>query len=119
MTVEEIRNCGGLHKFMNWNGNILTDSGGFQIVSLSKVSQVSEEGVTFRSFHDDSIHVLSPEDSIKIQLALGSDIMMQLDDVVSTTTTGPRVEEAMYRFVKINNLKIYKMVRSVYKYDTP
>uniref|UniRef100_A0A8C4Q2Q1 Queuine tRNA-ribosyltransferase 1 n=1 Tax=Eptatretus burgeri TaxID=7764 RepID=A0A8C4Q2Q1_EPTBU len=74
--------------------------GGFQMVSLSKLASVTEEGVTFSSPYDGSISFLTPERSIEIQQALGSDIMMQLDDVVSSTTTGPRVEEAMWRSVR-------------------
>jgi queuine tRNA-ribosyltransferase len=91
---------GGLHGFMNWERNLLTDSGGFQMVSLSKLSQVTEEGVLFESPHDGSELLLKPERSIEIQNMIGADIMMALDDVVSTLTTGPRVEEAMWRTIR-------------------
>lgn len=97
---ELIEKAKGLHGFMNWNRNLLTDSGGFQMVSLVELSEVTEEGVTFRSPYDGKEILLTPEQSIAIQNSLGSDIMMQLDDVVSSTVKGPRVEEAMHRSVR-------------------
>ncbi|XP_030052894.1 queuine tRNA-ribosyltransferase catalytic subunit 1 [Microcaecilia unicolor] len=97
---ELIKKAGGLHSFMNWKHNLLTDSGGFQMVSLVELSEVTEEGVKFKSPYDGKEILLTPEKSIEIQNALGSDIMMQLDDVVSSTVTGPRVEEAMHRSVR-------------------
>ncbi|XP_074835875.1 queuine tRNA-ribosyltransferase catalytic subunit 1 isoform X3 [Carettochelys insculpta] len=97
---ELIKQAGGLHGFMNWPQNLLTDSGGFQMVSLVELSEVTEEGVHFRSPYDGEEILLTPEKSIEIQNVLGSDIMMQLDDVVSSTVTGPRVEEAMYRSIR-------------------
>ncbi|XP_069653567.1 queuine tRNA-ribosyltransferase catalytic subunit 1 [Haliaeetus albicilla] len=97
---ELVQRAGGLHGFMDWPHNLLTDSGGFQMVSLVELSEVTEEGVRFRSPYGGDEILLSPEKSIEIQNALGADIMMQLDDVVSSTTTGPRVEEAMHRSVR-------------------
>ncbi|XP_077202230.1 queuine tRNA-ribosyltransferase catalytic subunit 1 [Paroedura picta] len=97
---ELVRRGGGLHGFMRWPWNLLTDSGGFQMVSLVKLSEVTEEGVLFRSPYDGKEILLTPERSIEIQNALGSDIMMQLDDVVSSTVSGPRVEEAMFRSIR-------------------
>ncbi|KAB5530652.1 hypothetical protein PHYPO_G00131840 [Pangasianodon hypophthalmus] len=97
---ELIEKADGLHGFMNWKRNLLTDSGGFQMVSLVELSEVTEEGVLFRSPYDGKEILLTPEQSIGIQNSLGSDIMMQLDDVVSSTVTGPRVEEAMRRSVR-------------------
>lgn len=91
---------GGLHKFSNWKHGLLTDSGGFQMVSLVKLSEVKEEGVQFQSPHDGSLMLLTPEKSIDLQNTIGADIIMQLDDVVSSLTTGPRVEEAMERSVR-------------------
>lgn len=91
---------GGAHKLQSWNRNILTDSGGFQMVSLLKLATITEEGVNFLSPHDGSPMLLTPEHSIDLQNSIGSDIMMQLDDVVATLTTGPRVEEAMYRSIR-------------------
>ena len=75
-----IKEAGGLHKFMNWDRPILTDSGGFQVFSLSKLRDITEEGVKFRSHIDGSSHFLSPEKAIEIQNALGSDIMMAFDE---------------------------------------
>ncbi|XP_059491301.1 queuine tRNA-ribosyltransferase catalytic subunit [Neocloeon triangulifer] len=94
---ELMAKVGGLHKFMNWKRALLTDSGGFQMVSLLKLATITEEGVNFSSPFDGSPCMLTPERSIEIQNAIGADIIMQLDDVVKTTTTGPRVEEAMHR----------------------
>jgi queuine tRNA-ribosyltransferase len=75
-----VREAGGLHKFMNWDGAILTDSGGFQVFSLGKLRKISEEGVTFRSHIDGSKQVLTPEKSMEVQNYLGSDIMMAFDE---------------------------------------
>lgn len=80
-TAERVRRLGGLHAFMRWSGPILTDSGGFQVMSLSKIRKMSEQGVTFQSHIDGSKHELSPERSIEIQAdLLGADIVMQLDE---------------------------------------
>jgi queuine tRNA-ribosyltransferase len=75
-----IKRMGGLHSFMNWNGPILTDSGGYQVFSLAKMRKISEEGVKFQSHIDGSSHLLTPEKSIDIQRNLGSDIIMVLDE---------------------------------------
>ncbi|SCZ07337.1 tRNA guanosine(34) transglycosylase Tgt [Alkaliphilus peptidifermentans] len=75
-----IENAGGLHKFMNWDGPILTDSGGFQVFSLGDLRKISEEGVEFRSHLDGSKHFISPEKAVEIQNSLGSDIMMVFDE---------------------------------------
>ena len=91
---------GGLHKFMNWSGNILTDSGGFQMVSLSKLCKVDENGVEFKHPNTGEMLMLRPEDSIQAQNEIGSDIMMALDDVVSSTTEGPRMSEANERTIR-------------------
>jgi len=79
---ELIKKAGGLHKFMNWDRSILTDSGGFQVFSLADLRDIKEEGVTFRSHIDGSKQFISPEKSIEIQNALGSDIMMAFDECV-------------------------------------
>ena len=79
---EQIRGLGGLHKFMSWPHPILTDSGGYQVMSLKGLSRVTEDGVTFRSHLDGSLHALTPERAVEIQLALGSDILMCLDECV-------------------------------------
>ena len=75
-----VRKAGGLHRFMNWNGGILTDSGGFQVFSLGDLRNISEEGVAFRSHLDGSRQFLSPEKSMEVQMALGSDIAMAFDE---------------------------------------
>lgn len=85
---------------MGWPRGLLTDSGGFQMVSLLKLAEINENGVNFTSPFDESQCLLTPEHSIEIQNTIGADIMMQLDDVVKTTTTGPRVEEAMHRTLR-------------------
>jgi queuine tRNA-ribosyltransferase catalytic subunit len=95
-----LKEVGGLHKFMGWNRNILTDSGGFQMVSLSKLCEITEEGVRFQSPYDQSQIFIKPEDSIHFQNCIGSDIMMALDDVVKTTTVGIRMAQAMERTVR-------------------
>eukprot|EP00039_Didymoeca_costata_P022459 m.4573 g.4573 ORF g.4573 m.4573 type:complete len:401 (+) comp3020_c0_seq2:269-1471(+) len=92
--------AGGLHKFMDWDNSLLTDSGGFQMVSLLALAEITEDGVTFQSPHDGSQMLLTPEKSIDLQNSIGADIIMQLDDVVSSTVTGPRVEEAMWRSIR-------------------
>ena len=74
-----IRAAGGLHGFTNWRGNFLTDSGGFQVFSLSSLRKISDEGVKFRSHIDGSLRFLSPESAVEIQTAFNSDIQMQLD----------------------------------------
>ena len=95
-TAERVRRLGGLHRFMGWERPILTDSGGFQVMSLSKIAKVTEEGVTFQSHLDGSRHALTPERSIEIQAdLLGADIAMQLDECVSWPATEPRAAEAM------------------------
>jgi len=77
---ERMKRFGGLHDFMNWSGPILTDSGGFQVMSLAKLRRISEDGVTFQSHVDGASHALSPERAIEIQCAIGADIQMVLDE---------------------------------------
>ncbi|KAI1938924.1 hypothetical protein LOZ66_003000 [Ophidiomyces ophidiicola] len=92
---------GGAHKFQGWDRNILTDSGGFQMVSLLKLAKVTEEGVRFLSPHDGTPMLLTPEHSISLQNSIGSDIIMQLDDVITTTSPDhARMKEAMERSVR-------------------
>ncbi|HEY5409707.1 MAG TPA: tRNA guanosine(34) transglycosylase Tgt [Caulobacteraceae bacterium] len=94
--AERVKRLGGLHKLMRWEGPILTDSGGFQVMSLGKISKVKEDAVTFQSHIDGRSHVLSPERSIEIQAdLLGSDIVMQLDQCVSWPAEELRAREAM------------------------
>ncbi|XP_011643100.1 queuine tRNA-ribosyltransferase catalytic subunit [Pogonomyrmex barbatus] len=98
--IDILQKAGGLHKFMNWKRALLTDSGGFQMVSLLELAEITEEGVKFKSPYNESECMLTPEHSIEIQNAIGADIIMQLDDVVKSTLTGPRVEEAMHRTIR-------------------
>jgi len=97
---EVLASMGGLHPLMRWPRNLLTDSGGFQMVSLLALASITEDGVAFQSAHDGSTINITPEKSIEVQNGIGSDIMMQLDDVVHVNTTGPRVEEAMWRSIR-------------------
>ena len=98
---EDVLNThGGVHGLQGWRRNILTDSGGFQMVSLASLSQVTEEGVEFQSTHGSDRLMLRPEDSIRIQNSIGGDIMMQLDDCVHVLTTGERAVEAMHRSIR-------------------
>jgi queuine tRNA-ribosyltransferase len=95
-TAERVKRLGGLHRFMRWTGPILTDSGGFQVMSLSKISNVTEDGVAFQSHLDGSRHSLTPERSIEIQAdLLGSDIVMQLDECVAWPAEEARAAAAM------------------------
>jgi queuine tRNA-ribosyltransferase len=97
-TAERVRRLGGLHRFMRWERPILTDSGGFQVMSLSKIAKVTEESVTFQSHLDGSRHMLSPERSMEIQAdLLGSDIVMQLDELVGLPADEARIADAMRR----------------------
>ncbi|PGH00203.1 queuine tRNA-ribosyltransferase [Polytolypa hystricis UAMH7299] len=92
---------GGAHVFQRWDKNILTDSGGFQMVSLLKLAHVTEEGVRFLSPHDGTPMLLTPEHSISLQNSIGSDIIMQLDDVIATTSPDKaRMKEAMERSIR-------------------
>jgi queuine tRNA-ribosyltransferase len=94
---ELIESLGGLHAFMQWPGAILTDSGGYQMVSLANLCEISEEGVGFRSHINGDWHLLSPEKSMAIQVALGSDIMMVLDHCPTFPCTQPQAQEAVKR----------------------
>ena len=94
---ELIRKLGGLHKFMSWPGAILTDSGGFQVFSLSELRKVSDEGVTFRSHLDGSEHFLSPEKALEVEIALGADIVMVLDECIEAPSAEARTREAAAR----------------------
>lgn len=92
-----IEEAGGLHKFMNWDRPILTDSGGFQVFSLGNLRKITEEGVEFKSHVDGSTHFISPEKSMEIQNSLGSDIMMAFDECVSYPTTYEYAKNSMER----------------------
>jgi queuine tRNA-ribosyltransferase len=93
--AERVAALGGLHKFMNWSRPILTDSGGFQVMSLSALRRLEESGVTFRSHLDGAMFELTPERSIEIQLLLGADIIMQLDECLKLPAAVGEIERAM------------------------
>ncbi|NTG73699.1 tRNA guanosine(34) transglycosylase Tgt [Agrobacterium rhizogenes] len=94
-TAERVARLGGLHELIRWPHPILTDSGGFQVMSLSGLRKLDEKGVTFKSHVDGSLHHMSPERSIEIQGLLGSDIQMQLDECVALPSTPKEIERAM------------------------
>jgi queuine tRNA-ribosyltransferase len=94
---ELIRRIGGLHRFMSWQGGILTDSGGYQVFSLADLRKVSDEGVRFRSHLDGTEHFLTPEKAIEVQRALGSDIGMVLDECIEYPATRDRAASAVRR----------------------
>ncbi len=93
--AERMARLGGLHTFMNWSGPILTDSGGFQVMSLSGLRKLNEDGVTFKSHVDGSEHYLSPETSMEIQRLIGSDIVMCFDECPALPADDTRVAESM------------------------
>ena len=92
---DRVARLGGLHRFMNWSGPILTDSGGFQVMSLSELRKLTEEGVRFKSHIDGSMHMLSPERSMEIQAELGSDIVMCFDECPALPAGRDRLGESM------------------------
>jgi len=98
--AERVAKLGGLHGFMGWDRPILSDSGGYQVMSLSELTKVTEEGVSFASHLDGSRHMLSPERSIEVQRLLDSDIVMQFDQLVPTTSTPEAQREAMERSIR-------------------
>src|SRR5881296_4703039 len=92
---EVVRELGGLHRFMGWDGVILTDSGGFQVFSLAKLRKITEAGVEFRSPVDGSTHFLSPEVAVAVQQALGSDIIHPLDECLAYPATREVTERSL------------------------
>jgi queuine tRNA-ribosyltransferase len=101
---ETIKKLGGLHRFMNWQDPILTDSGGFQVYSLGALRKITPDGVMFRSHIDGSKHFLSPQKAIEIQEALGADIMMCLDECTPYPATFSQTEESLALTIKWANL---------------
>src|SRR5579872_3090021 len=93
--VETVRRMGGLHGFMSWNRAILTDSGGFQVFSLSDLRKLDEEGVTFRSHLDGSSHFFSPESAMEAQIGLGADIIMAFDECTEYPAEPERLRSSM------------------------
>ena len=98
--AERVERLGGLHRFMGWDRPILTDSGGYQVMSLSELTKRSEDGIVFKSHLDGSRHMLSPETSTDIQRRLGSDIVMAFDELVPTTSTREVQAAAMERSMR-------------------
>jgi queuine tRNA-ribosyltransferase len=97
---ETVRRLGGLHKFMNWPRAILTDSGGFQVFSLSDLRKVTDQGVLFRSHLNGDEHLFTPESVVDVQLALGSDVIMALDECLEYPATRERAEKSMLRTMR-------------------
>lgn len=95
--VEVIEEAGGLHRFMNWDRPVLTDSGGFQVFSLAEINEIDDDGVTFQSHIDGSCHRLTPERSVEIQAALGSDVVMALDECPPGEAGRERARDALER----------------------
>jgi queuine tRNA-ribosyltransferase len=98
--AERVAKLGGLHSFMGWDRPILTDSGGYQVMSLSELTKTTEDGVRFKSHLDGSTHMLTPERSIEVQRLLGSDIVMAFDQLVPTTSPKAQQREAMERSMR-------------------
>jgi queuine tRNA-ribosyltransferase len=96
-TAERIARLGGLHSFMRWNGPILTDSGGFQVMSLAKLRRIGDDGVSFQSHLDGASYDLSPERAVEIQCLLGADIIMQLDECIALPAPREDVRRAVDR----------------------
>lgn len=98
--AERIRRLGGLHRFMHWHRSILTDSGGFQVFSLARMRKIQEEGVVFQSHIDGSSHTITPEDATRIQMQLGSDIIMCFDECTPYPVSRDYAEESAQRTVR-------------------
>src|SRR5580698_6467203 len=95
--VETVRKLGGLHRFMSWPRAILTDSGGFQVFSMSGLRKITEQGVVFQSHLNGDTHTFTPESTVETQLALGSDIMMMLDECPAYPVSHEYARAAMHR----------------------
>lgn len=98
--ADRIERLGGLHRFMHWDRSILTDSGGFQVFSLAKTREIREEGVVFQSHIDGSRHAIRPEDAVRVQLQLGSDIMMCFDECTAYPVSREYAEESVMRTIR-------------------
>lgn len=92
-----IEKAGGIHEFMNWKNSVLTDSGGFQVFSLSKLRKITDDGVKFQSWHDGSMHFITPEKSMEIQNSIGADIIMAFDECPPHPSTYKQTEKAVER----------------------
>ena len=117
--VETIKKSGGLHKFMGWNLPILTDSGGYQVYSLSANRKIKEEGVKFKSHIDGSYHMFTPENVIEVQRQIGADIIMPLDECTPYPCSYEYAKESMdrtHRWLK-RSLEKHKRLPFTYKYN--
>jgi len=110
--IDIIKEAGGIHSFMSWNKGILTDSGGFQVFSLSKIRKVTDDGVEFKSIIDGSTHFFSPQNVIDMQLDIGSDIIMVLDECIHFTEDAVYTRDAAERTLKWAGLSIKQMNKS-------
>jgi queuine tRNA-ribosyltransferase len=117
--LEVLKNAGGLHKLMNWNRSLLTDSGGFQVFSLSSLKKVSDNGVTFSSHIDGSKHLFTPEKVIEIQRIIGSDILMPLDECLPNPSEWKAVSKSLNRTHNWENrcLEYFKNSEPLYGYN--
>ncbi|MCB1882332.1 MAG: tRNA-guanine transglycosylase, partial [Gammaproteobacteria bacterium] len=93
--TETLERAGGIHRFMNWDRPVLTDSGGFQVFSLGALNKITPEGVTFQSHLDGSRHLFTPQKAIDIQISIGADIMMCFDDCTAFPVTREKAEKSM------------------------
>jgi queuine tRNA-ribosyltransferase len=117
---ELVRKLGGLHQFMSWPRVILTDSGGYQVFSLSELRKMTDEGVRFRSHLDGSEHLLTPEKAAEIQLALGSDIAMVLDECIETPAPREKAEAALKRTTEwAKRARAYFLEQAAHNGDLP
>ncbi len=117
--MDVMKNAGGLHKFMNWDRPILTDSGGYQVYSLSQTRKITDESVTFRSHIDGSKHVFTPENVIDIQRIIGSDIMMALDECTPYPCDYDYAKKSLaltHNWLK-RGFEYYKKTKSLYKHE--
>jgi queuine tRNA-ribosyltransferase len=117
--TEVLKNADGLHNFMNWNNGLLTDSGGFQVFSLSSLKKVSDDGVTFSSHIDGSKHLFTPEKVIEIQRIIGSDIMMPLDECLPNPSEWKTVSKSLNRTHNWEKrcLEYFQNSRQLYGYE--
>jgi queuine tRNA-ribosyltransferase len=117
---ELVRKLGGLHQFMSWPRAILTDSGGYQVFSLSELRKITDEGVRFRSHLDGAEHLLTPERAAEIQLALGSDVAMVLDECIETPAPREKAEAALKRTTEwARRARVYFMGQAANNGDLP
>jgi queuine tRNA-ribosyltransferase len=117
--TDVIKEAGGLHRFASWNKPILTDSGGYQVFSLSDLRKINDKGVTFRSHLDGSLHEFTPERVVGIQRAIGSDILMQLDECVGYPSSYETLKSAVYRTIAWadRSLEAFAAEEPLYGYD--